>query len=81
MPLSAVGKLPKCFPASKVVPSFPLKAKKRSNASQVEGGKEVDDRHVKDPLLNKVESGKGTRSLSRVVGYLRLRIQLYSSDD
>ena len=68
MPPSVVGKLPKSFPASEVVPCCQMETKKRANVSQLEEEDGGDRRHVGNSLLSEIGGSRGARESSGDAG-------------
>ena len=67
MPPSVVGKLPKSFPASEVVPCCQMETKKRANVSQVEQEDGGDHCHVKNSPLSEIGGSRGARESSKML--------------
>ena len=68
MPPSVVGKLPKSFPASEVVPCCQMETKKRANVSQVKKEDGGDRRHVENSPSSEIGGSRGARESSGDVG-------------
>ena len=75
-PPNILGKLPYCFPTSRIQRSYQARMRKRGETFQQENRAEEDGHHMEDSLLSENKGSRGAKGLFGDVGSERLEFQL-----